>query len=93
VFGIGKTGEICPNLCHQHVEYLSAYPIDVFAALHLLLKWTEMPLNFCLQAADRAILDFDQLKQFSQQKAMMCSHFSSQSRNHLLFRGRARLDA
>lgn len=68
MFGIGKTAEICSDLVHQDVEHLSAHPIDVFAALPLLLKWAEMPLNFRFHATDRAILGLDQLKQFSQQK-------------------------
>lgn|SRR5260221_10663591 len=84
MLSIGKAVQIGSSLRHQHVQDVSADSIDLFAAVHLLLKRVQMPLNFQLQMLDGTILRINEHEQFSQEKAVVLSYLCGQSGYHLL---------
>src|SRR6185312_8679207 len=71
----------------QDVQDMPTHPSDFFTPLDLLLKRTQMPLNLRFQVLDRTIVHIDEAEQFSQQEAVMLSHFSCESGPQLLLAG------
>src|SRR6266566_602556 len=84
MLSIGKAVQIGSYFRHQHVQDVSADSIDLFAAVHLLLKGVQMPLNFQLQMLDGTILRINEREQFSQEEAVVLSYLCGQSGYHLL---------
>ena len=84
MLGIGKSLHIRSHFRHQYMQNVLTDPIDLFAALHLLLERMQMPLDLSFQVLDRTVVCINEAEEFAQKEAMVLSHFGGQSRCYLL---------
>jgi hypothetical protein len=65
MLGIRKTLQIGSHLCHQHIQDVPTYPIDLFSARDLFFKRVQVRLDLLFQVSDRTILNRNQREQLS----------------------------